>query len=106
MSAEGGMVVDKPLVWIEADPLPDECLRCKEAKCYNCDFAGKRWYLSVDEDIRLRKKGLLHTINRLEQKLKADIDDENRSKSEDNLARCKQILREDFGEEFFCNMEL
>ena len=40
--------------WIEADPLPVECEICQEVECYNCDYAMKRWYLSEEDEQRMR----------------------------------------------------
>ena len=42
--------------WTEADPLPPECLACREGDCAECDTAGKRWYLSEREELLLRKR--------------------------------------------------
>ena len=36
--------------WIEADPLPEVCQNCQEEECYNCDYAGARWYLSPEDE--------------------------------------------------------
>lgn len=93
------IATDKPLHWMEADPLPDECINCREEDCYNCDYAGKRWYLSEEDELRIRKKGLLHTINRLSQRIEAtkESDHELRQKYETDLAWFQQILLEDFG---------
>lgn len=55
------MDMDRPLEWIEADPLPEECRNCQEEDCYNCDYAGKRWYLSEEDILRLKKKVLRRT---------------------------------------------
>lgn len=46
------------MVWIEADPLPLECENCPEEECYNCDYAGKRWYLSEEDYQKLQQKWL------------------------------------------------
>lgn len=40
--------------WLEAEPLPIECQKCQEFDCYNCDYAGKRWYLSPEDDARIK----------------------------------------------------
>ena len=61
--------------WIEADPLPAECVNCQEEDCYNCDSAGKRWYLSQADELRLRRKMLVKAIERYEQQIK-EIDAE------------------------------
>lgn len=92
--------MEKPLEWVEAAPLPDECRNCKEAECYNCDYEGKRWYLSEEDSLRLQKKGLRHTIDRLEQKIHAieDPNSEIRKKAEADLLWYKQVLLEDCGE--------
>ena len=65
--------------WIEANPLPTECVNCKEQDCYDCDVAGKRWYLSRTDELVLKRKGLMKAIERLQQQVKA-IDEELNSK--------------------------
>lgn len=40
--------------WIEANPLPPVCQSCQEEECYNCDYAGERWYLSEEQMIRCK----------------------------------------------------
>ncbi len=55
--------------WTEADPLPPECLACREGDCTECDTAGKRWYLSEREELLLRKKGIIQAIERLMRQL-------------------------------------
>lgn len=80
--------MERPLEWIEADPLPEECTSCCEEDCGSCDYAGKRWYLSREDKLRLRKKGLLHTINRLKQRINEtkESDPELMQKYEADLA--------------------
>lgn len=57
--------------WIEKNPLPPECVNCQEEECYNCDYAGKRWTLSRADELRVRRKGLLKAIERLERQVRA-----------------------------------
>ena len=57
--------------WIEANPLPPECVDCQEEECYNCDYAGKRWTLSQADELRVRRKGLLKAIDRLQRQVEA-----------------------------------
>ena len=57
--------------WMEANPLPPECVNCKEEDCNNCDYAGERWTLSRADELRVRRKGLLKPIERLERQVKA-----------------------------------
>ena len=57
--------------WIEADPLPAVCQNCPEEECYNCDYAGERWTLSQADELRVRRKGLLKAIERLQRQVKA-----------------------------------
>ena len=57
--------------WIEANPLPAVCQNCQEEECYNCDYAGERWTLSKADELRVRRKGLLKAIERLERQVKA-----------------------------------
>ncbi len=61
--------------WNKADPLPEECQLCAEQSCYNCDSAGKRWFLSRKEDLLLRRKLLLQAITRTQKQI-AEIDTE------------------------------
>ena len=63
--------------WLEANPLPDVCVDCTEEDCYNCDYAGERWYLSQVDELRLRRKMLVRAIERLQRQVAA-IDDELR----------------------------
>lgn len=57
--------------WIEKNPLPPEFVNCKEEECYNCDYAGERWTLSQADELRVRRKGLLKAIERLQRQVKA-----------------------------------
>ena len=41
----GGVFMD----WIEADPIPEACFNCEDGDCYECDTAGDRWFLSVQD---------------------------------------------------------
>ena len=61
--------------WIEANPLPAVCQNCQEEECYNCDYAGERWTLSKADELRVRRKGLLKAIERLQREI-AEIDRE------------------------------
>lgn len=56
--------------WLEADPLPKECQACSEDECYNCDYAGKRWYLSAADEMRIRRKGLIKAMERIQRQIK------------------------------------
>ena len=92
--------MNKPLEWIEANPLPDECLNCHEEECYNCDYAGKRWYLSEEDERWLSRKSLIHTINRLNQRIEdtKESNPELSQKYKTDLVWHEQVLLEDFGE--------
>ena len=57
--------------WLEADPLPKECQSCKEGDCYNCDYAGGRWYLSRKDELTIQRIGLSKAIARLQRKIDA-----------------------------------
>ena len=61
--------------WLEANPLPEECQNCQEQDCYNCDSAGKRWYLQKEDELRIRRKSLMKAIERLQRQVQA-IDNE------------------------------
>lgn len=56
--------------WLEANPLPVECQNCEEEDCYNCDYAGKRWYLSEEDELKVRRKGLMKAVERLQRQIK------------------------------------
>lgn len=57
--------------WIEADPLPPACQDCQEEDYYNCDHAGERWTLSQADELRIKRKGLMKAIERLQRQVKA-----------------------------------
>lgn len=59
--------------WLEANPLPAECCDCHEEDCYNCDTAGRRWYLSEKDELQLRRESLLNAIERLQKRV-SEID--------------------------------
>lgn len=69
--------------WIEANPLPAVCENCQEEECYNCDYAGERWTLSQADELRVRRKGLLKAIDRLQRQVKA-IDEELKALEDNN----------------------
>ena len=69
--------------WIEANPLPAVCVNCQEEDCYNCDYAGERWTLSQADELRVRRKGLLKAIDRLQRQVKA-IDEELKALEDKN----------------------
>ena len=59
--------------WLEANPLPAECENCEEEDCYNCEYAGKRWYLSKKDELRIRRKGFIKAVERLQRQI-SEID--------------------------------
>lgn len=61
--------------WIEAELLPMECQSCQEQDCYNCDIAGIRWKLPREDELRVRRKGLVKGIERMRKKIQ-EIDRE------------------------------
>ena len=86
------------LEWKEANPLPQRCIECEEkakvyaaadeaeklrmeieedfnCDCGSCDYALDRFYLSREDELRLRKKGLEKAIERLQRQI-AEIDKE------------------------------
>ena len=81
-----------------ANPLPQRCIECEETAksyaaadeaeklrmeleedfffdCGSCDYALDRFYLSREDELRLRKKGLQKAIERLQRQI-AEIDKE------------------------------
>jgi hypothetical protein len=89
------------LEWKEANPLPQRCIKCEEkakqyaaadeAKklrmeleedfffdCGSCDYALDRFYLSREDKLRVRKKGLQKGIERLQRQI-IEIDKELRT---------------------------
>ena len=61
--------------WIETKTLPRACIGCQEKDCYNCDVAGERWIFSQRDNLRVRRKGLLKAMERMQREL-AEIDRE------------------------------
>ena len=59
--------------WLEAVPMPEECVNCNEEDCYNCDTAGKRWVLSEEDTLRISRALKLQAIARLQRQV-AEID--------------------------------
>ena len=57
--------------WIEADPISKECMDCHAEDCYNCDTAGRRWQLSKDDALKVRRKQLVNAIERLQREIHA-----------------------------------
>ena len=55
--------------WLETEQLPEVCQNCHAEDCYQCDEAGKRWYLSQEDALNLRRKGLQKAIDRLQRQL-------------------------------------
>ena len=55
--------------WLEQVPIPEECIECKEADCYNCDTAGKRWTLSKTDELRTRRMLAVRAIERLQRQV-------------------------------------
>jgi hypothetical protein len=55
--------------YIEVTPLPPVCQYCQEGDCYNCDYAELRWQLSQEDELQIRKKGLLRAIERMQQQV-------------------------------------
>ena len=69
------------MAWVEVERLPVECASCQEKECYNCDYAGKRWQLSREDELLLRRKRLVKGIERLQRQIE-EIDRELRDKRE------------------------
>ena len=84
--------------WKEANPLPERCIKCEEqaeryfaaddaeklrmemeedfnCDCSSCDYALDRFYLSREDELRVKKKGLQKAIERLQRQI-AEIDKE------------------------------
>ena len=63
------------MVWRESNPLPKTCAVCKEEDCYNCEFAGVRWHLSEEDELKVKRKMLERHMEQLQRKI-AEIDRE------------------------------
>ena len=84
--------------WKEANPLPERCIKCEEqaeryfaaddaeklrmemeedfnCDCGSCDYALDRFFLSREDELRVKKKGLQKAIERLQRQI-AEIDKE------------------------------
>lgn len=55
--------------WQVTEVLPEVCRACQEEDCYNCDYAGERWRLSKENELRLRRKGLMRAIARMQRQV-------------------------------------
>ncbi len=53
----------------EVVPLPSMCRGCKEAECYNCDYARLRWELEPTQELLLKKKLKEQAIRRLQKEI-------------------------------------
>ena len=86
------------LEWKEVNPLPQRWMKCEEqaeryfaaddaeklrieteedfnCDCGSCDYALDRYYLSREDELRVRKKGLQKAIERLQRQI-SEIDKE------------------------------
>ena len=61
--------------WHEVKPVPKVCVGCTEKDCYNCDYAGQRWRLSREDELKSRRKMMVKAIERLQRQVQA-IDEE------------------------------
>lgn len=59
------------MIWIEADPIPEECQNCTEEDCCNCDTAGKRWAPQKEDALLARRRLMIRAIQRLLRKIEA-----------------------------------
>lgn len=57
--------------WMEDTVMPVACQNCREEDCYNCDAAGKRWDVSRENELRMRRKGLAKAVERLQRQIQA-----------------------------------
>lgn len=55
--------------WVEKQPLPECCKKCRAEDCYNCDWAGHRWFLPDRDMLVTRRKMLMRAIERLQKQL-------------------------------------
>ena len=81
------------LEWKEANPLPERCIKCEEqaeryfaaddaeklrmeteedfnCDCGSCDYALDRFYLSREDELRVKRIGLQKAIERLQRQIK------------------------------------
>ena len=95
------------LEWKEATPLQERCIKCEEqaeryfadddaeklrmemeedfnCDCGSCDYALDRFYLSREDELRLKKKGLEKAIERLQRQIAA-IDEELKQIEQENI---------------------
>lgn len=55
--------------WIEANPLPEVCQSCSEPDCWECDYAGLRWYLSPLDELKSQRAGHQKAMERHARKV-------------------------------------
>lgn len=94
------------LEWKEVNPLPERCIKCEEqaeryfaaddaeklrieteedfnCDCGSCDYALDRFYLSREDELRLKRKGLEKAVARLQRQISV-IDEELKQIKQEN----------------------
>ena len=95
------------LEWKEVNPLPERCIKCEEqaeryfaaddaeklrmeteedfnCDCGSCDYALDRYYLSREDELRLKRKGLEKAVARLQRQISVIDEELKQIKKENN----------------------
>lgn len=82
---------------IERDPLPAVCRDCQEPDCWECDYAGKRWIFSEEDQRTISRKMKERAIARCQRLLM-----ERREKYNDAKRRLKGGKLLHSAADFYC----
>lgn len=83
---------DSGFTYIEADPLPECCIGCKE-DCYNCDEAGERWQLSPKDEYKKLIKYKITYIKYLQRQIAELQEDNAKEKHNKRIAVLEEYIR-------------
>lgn len=95
------------LEWKEVNPLPERCIKCEEqaeryfaaddaeklrmeteedfnCDCGSCDYALDRFYLSREDELMLKRKGLEKAVARLQRQISVIDEELKQIKKENN----------------------
>ena len=58
--------------YLKKDPMPLECINCREPECDVCDIGSELWYIPHDLELRLQIRGLTKALNRIKKNSNSD----------------------------------
>lgn len=54
----------------EVKPLPEICRTCSSPDCWGCDYAGERWEMSAENELRFKRRLKEKAIERYQRQIK------------------------------------